>query len=69
MIEVTKRLFSDRKAPTEKDMSLANVAAISAVLMCTKGERIYQVSKVERTGQWRTAAKIEVLDRGMNKER
>jgi hypothetical protein len=69
LIEVTKRLFREGEEPTEKDGRLAKVAALAAVLTLTEGERIYPVSKVNGTGYWKAAAKIEALDRGMKQER
>jgi hypothetical protein len=69
LIEVTKRLFREGEEPTKRDRRLAKVAAAAAVLMFSEGERIYPVSKANGTGHWRAAAKIEVLDRGMNQER
>jgi hypothetical protein len=68
MIEVSKRLFIEKKALTKKDIKLAKVAAIAAVLVSTKDNRIYQITKAEGTGRWRAIAKIEALNRRLYEE-
>jgi hypothetical protein len=69
LIEVTKRLFPEGEEPKVMDRRLAKVAAVAAVFTVTEGEQIYLASKAEGTGHWRAAAKIEVLERGMARER